>query len=380
MLPVIRNVSTFELRQGIKAFLNLEAGITRGRVPELVRSEQFHAQTSTLNKIQQELRQTRRELENKNQQIDQLREQVKHARTSGADPKNFIWILGSGRSGSTWVANMMRTLENHTVWEEPRVGEVFGEYVHQYGPRTVPKTHILSSYHKQIWLGSIRTFILDGAVARFPWIAQEESEKVHEEYLVIKEPNGSVGAPFLLGALPESRMIFLIRDPRDVCASVLDGARKGNWLYMTAEEGDWPRGEDGPLSQADTDPDAFVEERANQYLRDIRNAKLAYEAHEGRKVMVRYEDLRADALVTMKRIYSALEIAMDNDELARVVNEYAWENIPEKDRGEGKFHRKATPGGWREDLTPVQVEIAERITAPLLEEFYPGTIESSLKQ
>jgi hypothetical protein len=27
--------------------------------------------------------------------------------------------------------------------------------------------------------------------------------------------------------------------------------------------------------------------------------------------------------------------------------------------------------GWREDLTPEQVKIIERTTAPLLEEFYP---------
>ena len=45
---------------------------------------------------------------------------------------------------------------------------------------------------------------------------------------------------------------------------------------------------------------------------------------------------------------------------------------PQRERGEGKFYRKATPGGWREDLTPEQVQIVERITAPVLEEFYPN--------
>jgi hypothetical protein len=63
---------------------------------------------------------------------------------------------------------------------------------------------------------------------------------------------------------------------------------------------------------------------------------------------------------------------MHEQELSRVVEKHAWENVPEEEKGEGKFHRKAKPGGWREDLTPKQVKVVERITAPLLEEFYPA--------
>jgi hypothetical protein len=58
--------------------------------------------------------------------------------------------------------------------------------------------------------------------------------------------------------------------------------------------------------------------------------------------------------------------------LARAVEKHAWENVPEEQKGPGRFNRKATPGGWREDLTPKQAEIVEEITAPLLTEFYPA--------
>ncbi len=104
----------------------------------------------------------------------------------------------------------------------------------------------------------------------------------------------------------------------------------------------------------------------------MRSVKRSYEAHRGPNVLVRYEELRVDTLKTMKRIYSTLELPVDEEELARVVKKHSWENIPEEKKGEGKFYRKATPGSWREDLTPEQVEIIERITAPLLEEFYPA--------
>jgi hypothetical protein len=108
------------------------------------------------------------------------------------------------------------------------------------------------------------------------------------------------------------------------------------------------------------------------YLQYVGNSKRAYDAHEGPKALVRYEELRADTLATMRRIYSELEIPLDEEELAQAVEKHSWENIPEEEKGEGKFHRKAKPGGWREDLTPEQARMVEEITAPLLKEFYAG--------
>ena len=105
----------------------------------------------------------------------------------------------------------------------------------------------------------------------------------------------------------------------------------------------------------------------------VGNAKRAYDLHEGRKTLVRYEDLRQDPLATLRRIYSELGISVEEVELIRAVKKHSWENIPEKEKGEGKFYRKATPGGWREDLTPEQAKMVEKITASLLEELYPSS-------
>jgi hypothetical protein len=162
-------------------------------------------------------------------------------------------------------------------------------------------------------------------------------------------------------------MILLVRDPRDVAASWMDARRKGGWQH---KGGDKEENESETL--ADRDPDAYMKKRAKTYLQVMGNAKQAYEAHKGRKVLVKYEDLRADTLGTMKRIYSTLEIPVDEAQLIPAVNKHSWENIPEDEKGEGKFYRKATPGGWREDLTPEQVKTVEKITAPLLDELYPS--------
>jgi hypothetical protein len=162
-------------------------------------------------------------------------------------------------------------------------------------------------------------------------------------------------------------MILLVRDPRDVVASNLDAHKKGTWTADLMRKG----GKEKPPSLAESSPDAFVKGQARRYVRDVGNAKLAYDAHRGRKVLIKYEDLRADTLETMKRIYADLEIPVDESELARSVEKHSWENIPKEEKGDGKFHRKAEPGGWREDLTPDQVEIVERVAGSLLGELYP---------
>jgi hypothetical protein len=281
----------------------------------------------------------------------------------GVRPENIVWIFGTGRSGSTWLGSMMESLDGYAMWNEPLVGNLFGNfYYFRVGGRKLGRHSILGEPYKETWLGPMRDLVLGGAAARFP-------EFTGGGYLVIKEPNGSIGAPLLMEALPESRMIFLIRDPRDVVASSMDARSEGSWLSERRED-------QRRASRPNKNPNAYARMRANSYVQQIEKTKQAYQAHGGRKVMVRYEDLRADTLGTMKRVYSALEIPVDEDELVRAVEKHSWENIPEEEKGEGKKRRKAKPGGWREDLTSRQVEIVEDITAPLLDEFYPDTTTS----
>jgi hypothetical protein len=297
-----------------------------------------------------------KELVKANKRIVHQRRRLKQLRRSyekprSVKPENIVWIFGSGRTGSSWLSRMMLSLPRHSRWNEPAVGALFG---YQYYGRHDSEGFILADKHRKIWLGAARSLILDTATAKFP-------ERVASGYVVAKEPHGSIGAPLIMEALPESRMIFLVRDPRDVAASALDAHKPGSWSTDTRGRAEM---------RAEKYPDRFVSNRARLYLRDIQRSQQAYEAHEGRKVLVRYEDLRVDALGTMKHIYSSLEMRFNEEKLARSVEMHSWENIPEEKKGEGKIFRKATPGGWKEDLTAKQVRIVEEISRPLLETFY----------
>jgi hypothetical protein len=334
-VPVFRQNADLVVR-GLRAFLNLEAGVTRAGDPAAKPAEGASPAAAG---------------------------NGSPARSGGVEPENIVWIFGSGRSGSTWLSSMMGEMSGQVLWGEPWVGTLFGNFYYSQNEGRRNNPQFILGRHRRSWIGSIRSFLLEAAKVTFPNIGRGD-------LLIIKEPNGSVGAPLMMEALPESRMILLVRDPRDVVASALDGRREGGWHHEKHKARLYEQGKSAP----EKDSVAFAEGRASNYLLGMGNAKKAYDAHRGPKALVRYEELRADTPGVMARMYSDLGVPIDQEELARVAAKHSWENIPEDKRGEGKFYRKAKPGGWREDLTPEQAEAVERVTGPLLKELYTENV------
>ena len=250
---------------------------------------------------------------------------------------------------------MMAELENQERWHEPYVGMLFGSFLYQRlqgNDKVLNNPHfILAEPYREVWLRSIRDLILEGGAARYPELREDQ-------YVVVKEPNGSIGAPLLMEATPGSRMIFLIRDPRDVIASRLDAFKEGGWAIQ-----------DRDLSTTEKINEQ-TERLARDYLRVVSKVQEAYDAHPGRKALVRYEDLRHDTVNVLRAMYDALEVEADQAQIEAAATKHSWEQIPEEEKGKDKFFRKAQPGGWRDDLSPEQITLIEDITGPLLSRYY----------
>ena len=281
---------------------------------------------------------------------------VRSATKSPPGAEQLIWMLGSPRTGSTWISAIMDEMDNQSRWDEPQVGLLFGSFFHEkIGEGSDLQNRpafILGEPYREAWLNSIRNFVLDGAAARYPRLETGQ-------YIVIKEPNGALGAPLIMEAMPESRMIFLLRDPRDVISSWVDAFKKGSWGNTARDY--------STVDKLNTQTERF----ARRYLKLISQVQKSYEAHTGKKALVRYEDLRRDTFSAMKAMYQALGVTVDETGLRAAIDKHDWENVPAEDKGSGKFYRKATPGGWREDLSPDQIQIVEDTTAPVLSKFYP---------
>ena len=379
-MPAFRKHTVLEITRGVKAFFTLAAGITRGEVPDPVTlQDRLQVQTQKLVRAQ-------RRVEELRQQMQYLRPPapVSTERTAspertgsgvtsaGINPQNMVWILGSPRTGSTWLSEILADPKGCALWKEPFFGVVlnFRDNLAHRGYIN-SKQFLLGEPYREVWVGSMRRLFLDVGRAKFPNIAPKH-------HLIIKEPNGSMSAPLILEAFPESKLVFLVRDSRDVVASLLDAARKGSWYGYDRFEASvaaavWRGGRlDSP---EDSQADEFIGQLAKNYINNMSAVKEAYARHPDRaKVLIRYEDLRANPRDCVSYICDSLGIDVDKEQLEQAVEKHTFENIPQENRGEGKFRRKATPGAWREDLTPEQARKVEEITRPLLREFYPDSV------
>ncbi len=353
-MPVLEQRITVIVRS-LRAFLNLQAGVTRGGPvpwPALAHEDRQLAELQA------------QPTGNGAEASPQRQAGPPGLADFGANgleaqksvrAEQLIWMFGHSRTGSTWLSWMMAELENQERWHEPYVGMLFGFFMYQRLTNNKKllnsPTFIMGEPYREVWLRSIKNFVLEGAAARYPELREDQ-------YLVVKEPNGSIGAPLIMEATPESRMIFLIRDPRDVIASRLDAFKEGGWTersrdYSTANK----------LAQG-------TRRLARDYVKIVSKVQEAYESHPGKKTLVRYEDLRHDTVNTMKAMYAALEVEADEAQLEAAVEKHSWENIPESEKGRDKFFRKAQPGSWRDDLSPGQIKLIESMTGPILSKYY----------
>src|SRR3989440_1474607 len=151
--------------------------------------------------------------------------------------RRLVWIAGSPRTGSTWLAELIADDRRCVRLFEPLIGLHLGvrsTAVAQVPERQlVEKPRILdlrtdehyffAAQHSESWIPHLRNLIL----RRFSVCYAPEAEAY-----IVHDPNGSDGADIIMHALPKSRLLFLMRDARDVIDSTLDAYRTGSWLDM----------------------------------------------------------------------------------------------------------------------------------------------------
>jgi hypothetical protein len=212
------------------------------------------------------------------------------------------------------------------------------------------------------WRPQLRRLVLArfaAQVARF-----EDDHGATGLPVVIKEPNGSYGAELTMSLLPGSRMIFLLRDGRDVIDSFIDAMSPGGWLaaepYMRT------------LASAE-DRLRFARTEARSWLERTFAVQRAFDTHDpARRYRLRYEDLRADPEGTLGELLEWLGDRRDKAELRASIAANAFEAVPADRRGPGKPYRSATPGLWRERLSAPEREAIEAIIGPALRELGYG--------
>lgn len=249
-----------------------------------------------------------------------------------------VFVLGSPRSGTTYLGTLMAAIPGASYFFEPPMLKYYSRLVYE-GEVSTAKTRRLYS-----WVFRVLRLTAPGRGPR----------------VIEKNPNHTWIAETLLEAFPDARFVMIIRDGRDTALSLFEKPwhRADSVGSGRREPGGY---EYGPSPHFYIEPDrrdeyrtaddltrcAWVWRRHTEEIVRLQEALPAGSWHT-----MRYEELLTDTEETLHRMLSFLEV--DTPE--------TWGSISE---AAAAGHR-ASIGRFRDKLTDEQVETVERDAGALL--------------
>ena len=299
----------------------------------------------------------------------------------------LVWIFGSPRTGSTWLlrllifplrltksssgSKMRRRASVQPVAvpiDEPYLPSHLTPVINEFAEpgaggfllretRPGDPNYFFAGAFAEYWRPEVRRLILTRLHAQAELAAREHS--LDDPFVVVKEPNGSHGADVVMSILPRSRMIFQLRDGRDVIDSMLHAQSGRGWRVG------------GPAGLAGIQPEErleFVRGNSRLWVNRTLAVERAYEAHPPElRIAIRYEDLRADTMGTLRPLIDWLGATRSDEELEAPVAALAFEAYPARAKGPTKDLRAASPGLWRENMTDTERQVMNEIMGETLE-------------
>jgi Sulfotransferase family len=304
----------------------------------------------------------------------------------------LVWIFGSPRSGSTWLLDLL--VHPLLPTDESAIGAERRDAPDAGAPQAIPinepyipqhltpplfqarstsdslatvtlnsfrhasPSYFLCDRYADVWMPELRRLVLARLGAQARDIATEYG--INDPLVIVKEPNGSMGADLVLSLFPSSRLIFLLRDGRDIVDSMVDAQAPGGWLEA-------PSG-----SPSDESPQArldLVRHESHLWLARTQAVQRAYDAHPaGLRHIVRYEQARSDALGVLADLDRWLGLRRGKKERASAVRWNDFDSYPAEAKGRGMPLRAARPGLWRQNLTSAEQHTMAEIMGDKLAE------------
>ncbi|HUS50584.1 MAG TPA: sulfotransferase domain-containing protein [Candidatus Paceibacterota bacterium] len=269
--------------------------------------------------------------------------------------KNLVWIFGSARSGTTWLADQLLSF-NTKIINEPHITEFLDMSAHHKHPEISRSydefkknpNYFFSDEYKNTWNYYLRKLILN----RFHVEARDLSKRI-----IVKEPGGLGASDIISKCLPNCKMIIMIRDPRDIIDSIWDGTQKNGFMSkLTAVT---PKHKKDRIN--------FIRGQSRWWIKLMENLLETYKKQSRNKVIqVRYEEIRNNTFDILKRIYQFLEIEIKDETIEEIICKYSFKNIPSSQKGSGKFFRSASPGKWKENFSDDEKNIMNEIMSNTL--------------
>jgi hypothetical protein len=154
-------------------------------------------------------------------------------------------------------------------------------------------------------------------------------------------------------------MLFLLRDGRDVVDSLADAMfRDKTWWKDRAS-----------FVRPPQQRTSFVSQHSNLWVRRTIASQRAFAAlPPDQRLLIRYEELLSNTPAELRRIFEWLELEVGEADIQAIAARYAFGAVPKRRRGPGKAVRAATPGLWRQNLTPEEQQAMHEIMGDKLRE------------
>lgn len=278
----------------------------------------------------------------------QLVTAIRHGEQKHSDHQvaedRMAWMIGCGRTGSTWLSEMLAGLPRIRRWHEPYFGRFLRHLQDRPGDRDRASS-FFSNRYRDIWMEGLRNLFFQMVRHRYPQIGNHA--------LVIKEVNTPEIYTWLRHLFPASRMILLVRDPFDVLDSYLDLQKPGSWNEQFGDR-------DEPMTEVKI-------ERTAEHIRSTLELSLsAYsEFPVQQRLRVSYESLLTDPASQLQACASLLGVDLSPDDLEKTIEEHRFER--HEKTGALEFRRHGKAGVWKAspNFNAETRAIAERILGPI---------------
>jgi hypothetical protein len=219
------------------------------------------------------------------------------------------------------------------------------------------RDYLFSDRYRDTWMPQLQQLISARFEAQAAQDIAQAGGEIDRPIVVVKEP-GSHAADTIMDLFPDSSLIFLLRDGRDVVDSWLDAYKDGSWA---TDEGAYPLD--------DTGRPALIRWQSSVWLHRTEVVQQTYARTDPeRRVLIRYEEMRADPVAALERICSMLGIEASREQLEEVAGTHSFSRVPKSDKGAGREIRRADPGGWSSHMTREEITQMHEILGEKLDE------------
>ena len=265
--------------------------------------------------------------------------------------KQFLFIIGSPRSGTTWLQLMLGAHPQVCATTELRL---FNKYVSPWMEAWKGES-LLNEEGKHylglpvLWTEAEFHRLLRGFLEQA--YNKVFAAKPHATHVLDKHPDYSAFVEDIHFFIPQARFIHVIRDGRDVAVSLAAAGRQMGWFARKAlpDYGAFWKGE------------VLAARKARDY--------------KGCYLEVRYEELLAAPAAVLAAVLRFCELSASDEWVAQAVEKHRFENLkrlrPTPEAGvkapEGHY-RQGEAGGWRREFTGLERYLFDQVAGDLLRE------------